>query len=142
MLILPERGPPVADPHLGKRRENICSIHYKAYVLYYGFILFIKKLIYLERECVVQIGAWTLYICPVINIGDIFRCHGYMPPYIKKGGVYENSLRLLACSFLHRSLQDIYEFREMFNSYYLYHYSTHMSCNQPLKLSCTLHYII
>ena len=30
-----------------------------------------------------------------------------MPPYIKKGGVYENSLRLLACSFLHRSLQDI-----------------------------------
>ena len=32
---LPERGPPVADPHLGKRRENICSIHYKAYVLYY-----------------------------------------------------------------------------------------------------------
>ena len=54
---LPERGPPVAGPHLGKRRENICSIHYKAYVLYYGFILFIKKLIYLERECVVQIGA-------------------------------------------------------------------------------------
>ena len=24
---LPERGPPIADPHLGKRRENICNIH-------------------------------------------------------------------------------------------------------------------
>ena len=40
---LPERGPPVADPHLGKRRENICSIHYKAYALYNGIILFINN---------------------------------------------------------------------------------------------------
>ena len=47
---LPERGPPVADPHLGKRRENICSIHYKAYVLDYGFILFIKKTIFKRKN--------------------------------------------------------------------------------------------
>ena len=46
---LPERGPPVADPHLGKRRENICSIHYKAYVLYRIFRSF-RERYYQERE--------------------------------------------------------------------------------------------
>ena len=53
---LPERGPPVAGPHLGKRRENICSIHYKAYALHHGIILFINN-DFSEREFVVQIGA-------------------------------------------------------------------------------------
>ena len=51
-----EWGPPVADPHLGKRRENICSIHYKAYALHHGIILFINN-DFSEREFVVQIGA-------------------------------------------------------------------------------------
>ena len=48
---LPERGSPIASPHLGKRRENICSTHYKAYALFHGFILFIKKRFFGERIC-------------------------------------------------------------------------------------------